>query len=73
MLAARGNLRIAHVITFVDPEWAHDLTGLNVGPDERLQEFIRVRTTEREDTSVHAAYRGKSVFNLGRIGGCVSL
>jgi trehalose/maltose transport system substrate-binding protein len=28
-------------ITFIDPEWAHDLTGLNVGPDERLQDFTR--------------------------------
>src|ERR1700739_430393 len=28
-------------ITFVDPEWAHSLTGLNVGPDERLEEFTR--------------------------------
>jgi trehalose/maltose transport system substrate-binding protein len=28
-------------ITFVDPEWAHSLTGLNVGPDQRLEEFTR--------------------------------
>lgn len=28
-------------ITFLDPEWSHDLTGLNVLPDERLQEFAR--------------------------------
>jgi trehalose/maltose transport system substrate-binding protein len=29
-------------ITFVTPGWAHALSGLNVGPDERLQEFTRV-------------------------------
>jgi trehalose/maltose transport system substrate-binding protein len=28
-------------ITFVDPEWSHDLTERNVLPDERLQEFTR--------------------------------
>ena len=28
-------------LTFLDPEWAHDLTQRNVLPDERLQEFTR--------------------------------
>ena len=28
-------------LTFLDPEWAHDLTERNVLPDERLQEFTR--------------------------------
>jgi len=30
-------------ITFVDPEWAHDPSGLgNLGPDSRLEEFTRL-------------------------------
>src|ERR1700741_2077305 len=29
-------------ITFLPPGWAHPLSGLKVGPDERLQEFTRV-------------------------------
>jgi trehalose/maltose transport system substrate-binding protein len=28
-------------LTFLDPEWSHDLTERNVLPDERLQEFTR--------------------------------
>src|SRR5580700_9479078 len=28
-------------LTFLDPEWSHDLTERNVLPDERLQEFKR--------------------------------
>jgi hypothetical protein len=28
-------------LTFLDPEWSHDLTERNVLPDERLQEFMR--------------------------------
>jgi len=29
------------MITFLDPEWSHDLTERNVLPDESLQEFTR--------------------------------
>ena len=28
-------------LTFLDPEWSHDLTERNVQPDERLLEFTR--------------------------------
>jgi hypothetical protein len=28
-------------LTFLDPEWSHDLTERNVLPDERLQEFTQ--------------------------------
>ena len=28
-------------LTFLDPEWSHDLTERNVLPDERLLEFTR--------------------------------
>jgi trehalose/maltose transport system substrate-binding protein len=31
----------AVTLTFLDPEWSHDLTERNVLPDERLQEFTR--------------------------------
>jgi len=57
-------------LTFLDPEWSHDLTERNVLPDERLQEFarqtgIRVKHLPAPETALDQLGMAQELFRNG--------
>jgi len=57
-------------LTFLDPEWSHDLTARNVLPDERLQEFtrqtgIRVKHLPAPETALDQLGMARELFRKG--------
>jgi len=64
-------------LTFLDPEWSHDLTERNVLPDERLQEFtrqtgIRVKHLPAPETALDQLGMARELFRKGSSGPDVS-
>lgn len=64
-------------LTFLDPEWSHDLTERNVLPDERLQEFtrqtgIRVKHLPAPETALDQLGMARELFRKGSSGPEVS-